>query len=76
MKSVIAACCMVIIGSVAAHPEESSLKRFRVATTPAMCVSKCSSAFSDCRMSCGATNTPCLNQCNAAYAACERSCNG
>jgi hypothetical protein len=66
MRTVIAACCMVIFGSVAAHPEESSLKRYRVAQNRAQCLLECDRALAQCRLP--------NNQCNAAYAACQSGC--
>jgi hypothetical protein len=53
METIIAACCMILIGSVAAHPEESPLKRFRVAQDRIQCLTQCDSILIQCRQPCG-----------------------
>jgi hypothetical protein len=73
VKSIIVACCMVIIGSVAAHPQDHLLsKRFRIAQncTPG----QCSQRLTSCNHSC-VGNVSCLNQCQNAFNTCNANCN-
>jgi hypothetical protein len=75
MKTIIAVCCMILIGSVAAHPEESPLKRFRVAQSRTQqCLWQCDSIITQCKEQCGEGNNDCTNRCNTNYRACRRGC--
>jgi hypothetical protein len=62
MKSIIAACCMLIVGSVTAHADRLQ------------CLLQCDSAGYSCKQPCGA-DTNCNARCYQQQNACARGCN-
>jgi hypothetical protein len=74
MRSIVIACCMVMIGSAAAYSEEMFSQRFRVAQDRVRCLLACDDQLARCLNPCGADSN-CNGRCYNQQGACQARCN-